>query len=104
MMLGTMPPAIQVPTRAPTEIRIRMAPSLGDAVDCRLFQGFVIVAELDAESHDDEPGDEQCQLDWQIQHAGVKEKARARKMARQANTCDMPGNRMWCCWFCIDTS
>ena len=34
----------------------------------------------------------------------VKEKAKARKMARQANTCDMPGNRMWFCWFCIDTS
>lgn len=46
---------------------------LGDAVDCRLLQGFVIVAELDAESHDDEPGDEQCQLDWQIQHAGEGE-------------------------------
>ena len=34
----------------------------------------------------------------------VNENARARKMARQANTCAMPGSRMWFCWFCIDTS
>ncbi|MNE22688.1 hypothetical protein D3C80_1159080 [compost metagenome] len=49
------------------------AHALGDTVDGGLLQGFVIMAEPDAESHDDEPGDEQCQLDWQVEHAGEGE-------------------------------
>jgi hypothetical protein len=52
------------------------------------------MAELDAESHDDEPGDEQCQLDWQIQHAGEgegqgQENGQAGKYLRHARQSDV---------------
>lgn len=45
----------------------------GNTVNGSLLQGFVIMTQLDAEPHDDEPGDEQCQLNWQVQHAGERE-------------------------------
>ncbi len=43
---------------------------LGYPINGGLLQGFVVMTELDAKPHDDEPGDEQCQLDRQIEHTG----------------------------------